>query len=393
MVTDRCPGSCEVERNGPKVTKLAPGLSGPQSRFSRIGSASLPASQFAHEDKLYSQLQSAAEAADPPAAGEFSLITRGVTVRTGAKAGVLAVFNRTDRVMQLLSGWGAATGADQLPFSLHGRTGFVGRVLESGHAGGEQIESEAEPILGITASGARLTYAVGAAVRPPGGPPGALCVGFTSRPAEGALTLWQVESYARLASLCLHEAGMFDGLLAATRLDGLTGCLNYAAIRTELDREVRRCERHGRTMSCCFIDLDHFKRVNDRNGHLYGNRVLAELAAVLRQGVRVGDTIGRYGGDEFLAILPDANESDACALGERLRSQIFTTRPSGTNERLDMSIGVAQWRPGSSADEMLGAADAALLRAKDSGGGIVVGAGAVAAGARGDVARGRAGTR
>jgi diguanylate cyclase (GGDEF)-like protein len=196
------------------------------------------------------------------------------------------------------------------------------------------------------------------------------------------LTLWQVESYARLASLCLHEAGTFDGLLTAAHVDGLTGCLNYAAVRAELDREIRRAERHGRSFSCCFIDLDHFKLVNDRHGHLYGNRVLAEVAAILRRGVRIGDTIGRYGGDEFLAILPDADEAAACALGERLRSEVFNARPSGVHERLDASVGVAQWRPGSTADEMLAAADGVLLRAKDGGGGIVVGAGGIAAGAR-----------
>ncbi|MDQ6774885.1 MAG: GGDEF domain-containing protein [Actinomycetota bacterium] len=153
----------------------------------------------------------------------------------------------------------------------------------------------------------------------------------------------------------------------------------YAAIRAELDREIRRCERHGRDLSCCFIDLNHFKRVNDRHGHLCGNRVLAHVGATLRDGVRVGDSIGRYGGDEFLAILPDADEAAALALGDRLRTKIFTTRPKGSDERVDTSIGVAQWWPGSTADDLLGAADAALLRAKGVGGGIVAGAGRDAA--------------
>jgi diguanylate cyclase (GGDEF)-like protein len=146
-------------------------------------------------------------------------------------------------------------------------------------------------------------------------------------------------------------------------------------------------------MSCCFIDLDHFKGVNDRHGHLYGNRVLAQVAASLRDGVRVGDTIGRYGGDEFLAILPDADEAAACLLGERLRSKIFTTKPSGIGEALDTSIGIAEWRPGSTADDLLGAADAALLCAKDAGGGIVAGAGGVSAGERRDVAWGKRAAR
>jgi diguanylate cyclase (GGDEF)-like protein len=319
----------------------------------------------------------AAQAADSLVVGEFGLITRGITLRSGAETGVLAVFNQADRLVQVLCAWGCSTDGDELSPSLFSGHGFVGRVLESGRASAEPIDPDHDRTLGIAASGARLTYASGAAVRPPGGPPGALCVGFASRPADSALTLWQIEGYARLASLCLHEAGMLDGLLAAAHLDELTGCLNYAAVRAELDREIQRAKRHGQPVSCCFIDLDHFKRVNDRRGHLYGNRVLAEISAVLRQGVRSGDTIGRYGGDEFLAVLPNTNEAEACELSERLRSRIFATKASGNDDQLDASIGIAQWRPGSTADDMLGAADAALLRAKDGGGGLVVRAGLV----------------
>jgi diguanylate cyclase (GGDEF)-like protein len=305
--------------------------------------------------------------------GELSLIARRITSRTEAATGVLVVFNQTDRLVHVLGAWGTAPGAE-LPVALHAGGGFVGRVLESGRSAAEPIDPERDPSLGVAASRAPITYAAGAGIRPPGGPPGALCLGFSTRPADDALTLWRIESYARLAALCLHEKGTLDGLLAPARVDGLTGCLNYASVRDELDREIRRSERHGRPMSCCFIDLDRFKGVNDRHGHLYGNRVLAQVGAALRAGVRAGDTIGRYGGDEFLAILPDADESAARALGDRLRAKVFATRPAGSDERLDASIGVAQWRPGSTADELLGAADAALLRAKDGGGGVVTGA-------------------
>jgi diguanylate cyclase (GGDEF)-like protein len=311
-----------------------------------------------------------------PAAGEFNLITRRVTVRTGAETGMLVVFSESDRLLHVLGACGTAgNGAAAAP---RGDLGFLGRMLEAPRSSGEPIDSDHDPSLGVAASGARLTYASGAPIRPPGGPPGALCVGFTSRPPDEALTLWRVASYARLASLCLHETGTLDGLLATARLDALTGCLNYAAVRAELDREIRRAERHARRLSCCFIDLDHFKGINDRHGHLYGNRVLAEVGAALRGGVRGGDTIGRYGGDEFLAILPDAGEAAALMLAERLRATIVSRNPGRGDERLDTSIGVAQWRPGSTAEDLLAAADAALLGAKDGGGGIVAGAGAAA---------------
>ena len=74
---------------------------------------------------------------------------------------------------------------------------------------------------------------------------------------------------------------MLEGVLTTAHLDGLTGCLNYTAIRHELEREVRRSERHNLSLSCCFLDLDDFKLVNDRHGHLYGSATLVEVATIL----------------------------------------------------------------------------------------------------------------
>ncbi len=199
-------------------------------------------------------------------------------------------------------------------------------------------------------------------------------------------TIWLIESYARLASLCLHDRGTLGGLLAAARLDVLTGCLNNAAVRTELEREIERCTRHRRTMSCCFVDLDRFKQINDRHGHGHGSRVLADIAAILRAGVRSGDAVGRYGGDEFILVLPDTDRDAARTLATRLRARIRGSQRTGGSEPLDASIGVAQWRAGTTAAEMLAAADEALRRAKLAGGGAVVTAGGGAAGRARDAA-------
>jgi diguanylate cyclase (GGDEF)-like protein len=312
---------------------------------------------------------------DPLAGGELGLITRDVVVRTGAETGLLAVWNGTDKLMDVICAWGGAPIDDGPPPIPAGwRYGFVGRVLETGHAAFGPIDSKHSLGLGIAASGSRLTHAAGAAVRPPGHPPGVLCVGFAAPPREDpAVTLWVLERYAGLAALCLHDAGALEGLLEAGRLDGLTGLLNHAAIVAELYREIERSARHGRPLSCFFVDLDRFKHINERHGHLHGSAVLAEVAVVLGDGVRVGDTIGRYGGDEFIAILPDTDYSDACVLAERLRWMISTTAFNGALESLDASVGVTQRRPGSTVGEMLGAADDALRAAKRAGGGIVVG--------------------
>jgi diguanylate cyclase (GGDEF)-like protein len=178
-----------------------------------------------------------------------------------------------------------------------------------------------------------------------------------------------------------ERAGNARRSLAGAELDGLTGALNYAALRHELDREVARSERHHLSLSCCFIDLDRFKRVNDHHGHLYGSRMLAEVGASLGSGLRSEDTLGRYGGDEFVAILPETNEAAATALAGRLCSAIRATTMIGSFGPIGASIGVAQWQPRSSGEQLLEAADRALRAAKAAGGGTVISASALPASA------------
>jgi diguanylate cyclase (GGDEF)-like protein len=326
---------------------------------------------------------------DPLAGGELGLITRDVALRTGAQAGVLAGWSEAEELVDVICAWGAAPIHGRLPFPAGQRSSLVGRVLKTGHAAFEPIDTDQDQIFGAQGSGPRITHAAGAAVTAPSGSPAVLCIGFSVRPRyDAATTLWMLEQYAGLAALCQHDRGALEGLLEAARRDGLTGLLNYAAVVAELHREIGRSARHGRPLSCCFIDLDGFKQINDRHGHLYGSGVLADLAILLRDGVRIGDTLGRYGGDEFIAILPDTDYEAASVLADRLRSTISTTRLDGTEDSLTASVGVTEWRVDITADEMLASADEALRTAKRQGGGLVVGAGGVAGGAIRDAAGG-----
>jgi diguanylate cyclase (GGDEF)-like protein len=304
-------------------------------------------------------------------ATELDLIVRGLARTVGAQAGLLAISDQAGQGVEVLAAWGAADGLDLLPGSL--TDGFVGRALSFERAALEPINPH-DGGLGIAGSGNDLTHGAGVAVRPAGGPAGVLCAAFSAPPPDPAETLRLIDSYGRLASLCLEQPGMLDGVLPGAELDGLTGALNYAALRHELGREVARSERHALGLSCCFIDLDRFKRVNDRYGHLHGSRMLAEVAAALRLGLRGEDTLGRYGGDEFVAILPETIETEAMALASRLRSTIQATMITGSYSPIDASIGVAQWQPGSSREQLLEAADRALRAAKAAGGGRVIGA-------------------
>ena len=115
--------------------------------------------------------------------------------------------------------------------------GFVGRVLSPGHATVEPIDSERDLNLGVSGAGVRYAAARPSARR--GAPAGALCLGFRAAPLDSDLTLWIVEGYARLAALCLHDANVLEGLLTAARIDGLTGCLSYPAVRSSCTARSR----------------------------------------------------------------------------------------------------------------------------------------------------------
>jgi diguanylate cyclase (GGDEF)-like protein len=213
-----------------------------------------------------------------------------------------------------------------------------------------------------------LVCVAAAPIRLPRGVAGALCAGFGSAPSVPAATLaWLVESHAALAALCLEEPAGFRRLLGSALIDGLTGCLNYSRLRDVLDEEMNRCRRHGRDLSCCFVDLDDFKRVNDLYGHPGGNRVLKVVGRALTSGVRSSDHVGRYGGDEFVVVLPETGAEHAAWLGRRLRSRIEHQTEDLVGERITASIGVCQWDPAWSAEGLLGRADDALARAKKNG--------------------------
>ena len=157
-----------------------------------------------------------------------------------------------------------------------------------------------------------------------------------------------------------------------------------------LAREVARSHRYGRTLALVVFDLDDFKAVNDRIGHLAGDAVLAEAAERVRQVVRSADIACRVGGDEFAVILPESSLDDADQLCKRLESAI-SAGPVGQAGRLHLSAGVTELRPEDDAVSFFERADEALYRAKAAGKGTVVSVAgtrglAVAATARGTAA-------
>ena len=162
----------------------------------------------------------------------------------------------------------------------------------------------------------------------------------------------------------LEEANEVLRSLSIT--DKLTGLYNRIQLDKVLNAEIIRSERYNSTFSLIIIDIDHFKLVNDTFGHQTGDRVLLEFAQILKNSVRSADTVGRWGGEEFIVICPETNQEGAEKLAEHLRElvaeHVFTKVGQKT-----ASFGVATYTPGEKEQELISRADEALYEAKNSG--------------------------
>ncbi|MFL9674607.1 diguanylate cyclase [Pseudomonas marginalis] len=152
-------------------------------------------------------------------------------------------------------------------------------------------------------------------------------------------------------------------------VDPLTGLPNRAAWSERLDHEVNAWHQRGNSLSLAMLDLDHFKRINDGYGHLAGDKVLKIIANVLRKRLRPSDFIARFGGEEFVLLMPDSSLSDALAVGEVLRAAIAACpfHFKGEPVTITVSMGVAQLQPSERSELALKRADEALYRAKAAG--------------------------
>lgn len=149
--------------------------------------------------------------------------------------------------------------------------------------------------------------------------------------------------FARLATLHADEALAAFQLQRSAELDALTGTFNRRSIDQWLARAFVDAHRRQQALSLLFIDIDHFKSINDRLGHTGGDHCLRQVALALRDALDSGDMLGRYGGEEFLALLPGRGGADAREMGERLRAAVehCEFEYEGRVERLTVSVGVA----------------------------------------------------
>ncbi|MDX1595234.1 MAG: GGDEF domain-containing protein, partial [Gammaproteobacteria bacterium] len=192
--------------------------------------------------------------------------------------------------------------------------------------------------------------------------------------------LFTVESFATfwllglLLSLALwaqmSQLQMLMRLYRQASRDPLTGLFNRRALMERLAEEMERSERYKRRLTVLLFDLDKFKRVNDTLGHLAGDAVLRHFARVIEKALRRSDLVGRYGGEEFLAVLPETDAKRGSEVAERIRAACHeapATAPDGSGVHYTTSIGVATLQPGESTEALLERVDNSLYAAKEAG--------------------------
>lgn len=173
-----------------------------------------------------------------------------------------------------------------------------------------------------------------------------------------------------LADQTLHARRERDIADNLAHHDPLTGAFNRRAVQSRLDTAVAAAHHSGRPLMLLFLDVDHFKSINDVHGHAVGDHCLQTLVEMIGHELRAGGWMGRYGGEEFVIVLPDTNHENARAIGERVRARVeaHPLQLKGKTVRMTVSLGAAGLVDSrDSADALLERADAALYRAKSDG--------------------------
>jgi two-component system, cell cycle response regulator len=170
-------------------------------------------------------------------------------------------------------------------------------------------------------------------------------------------------------ALTLEKINLFKEIKALSIHDGLTGIYNHAYVVRALEEEIERSRRYGSHVSIILLDIDDFKKINDSYGHLAGDYVLRTLAETLKDSLRTIDIVGRYGGEEFIAVLPETEGAHGYTVGERFRQQIEGKdfMFGGTHINVTISGGVASYSDGMDVNKAIKVADDNLYRAKREG--------------------------
>lgn len=224
------------------------------------------------------------------------------------------------------------------------------------HSGGEAAEDE----IVIRYIGVSARFGLGA-------PRGAVLAVIPR--SDDRNDLWipdVVQAFAGLAELCLVHAQRLHQAERNSDADELTRCLTRRAIERVLSAELARSHRSQAPFSIAFLDIDGFKLVNDVHGHVHGDAVLAAVGGALKNAARTTDFVGRYGGDEFLVVMPGTDAKRATAACTRTVAGAAAVARSIGLPELQLSFGTATWSPDATATALIEEADQAMFAAKRS---------------------------
>jgi len=198
---------------------------------------------------------------------------------------------------------------------------------------------------------------------------GVLALGSKATEAYGEATLAHVQPLADSVALAFENVRLFQKTREMSITDEVTPLYNFRFFHQILDRELKLVDRYRSTLSLIFVDLDRFKPINDQYGHLRGSRTLREVGFLIRAGVRETDIPARYGGDEFVVILPQTDGDSAKVLAEKLRRLVeghTFLQEEGINARLGVSLGLGTYpSEANSKEALIRLADKRMYEDKD----------------------------
>jgi diguanylate cyclase (GGDEF)-like protein len=272
-----------------------------------------------------------------------------------------------DTRTQLLCGARSGSGSSRRAMTFHAAEGVAGWVVENGSVACISDVEEDPRYVSRKSQGFRVRSMLAVPLSSAGQVVGVLSVSAPGHDVFGTRHVL----LARLLANCASPAFEKARLERLTVTDPGTRAFNRRYLLPRMDQAIARARSSGRTFSALMMDLDHFKRVNDIHGHGVGDAVLAEFAHRVREATRDGDELVRWGGEEFVLLMPGATAERARRVAERVRAHVarspFAVDDLEGGVVQTVSIGVSTWDGEESPDELVARADAAMYRAKNEG--------------------------
>jgi diguanylate cyclase (GGDEF)-like protein len=196
---------------------------------------------------------------------------------------------------------------------------------------------------------------------------------YVCKPFDEQELIARVESMLRIKTLYDHVADARARLEQLSMFDPMTGLFNYRYLHARLNEEFKRAERYHDPLACMVLDIDQLRAYNDSFGRAEGDKAIGRVTEALRRSVREVDVVARFGGDEFLVLLPSTHFAGATTVAERVLRELRDSADAGSPDPLSVSIGLALYpsRDVRSKDQLLRAADAAMQHAKREGSGRI----------------------